>query len=111
MLFININIIIIIINNKKIQTIHKALEKNESLRVTILFDCLRGTRTSHSGESSVTLVAPLVTAYPDRVEVALYHTPELTRPLKLLLPQRVNEVIGLFHAKIVISDDNLILAG
>jgi CDP-diacylglycerol--glycerol-3-phosphate 3-phosphatidyltransferase len=29
----------------------------------------------------------------------------------LLLPQRVNEVIGLFHAKIVISDDNLILAG
>ncbi|ORX44396.1 hypothetical protein BCR36DRAFT_586248 [Piromyces finnis] len=94
-----------------IQTLHKALAECKTLRVTILFDCLRGTRTSNSGESSVTLVAPLVTAYPDRVEIALYHTPELTRPLKMLLPQRVNEIIGLFHAKIVISDDNLILAG
>ncbi|ORX85210.1 hypothetical protein BCR32DRAFT_200222 [Anaeromyces robustus] len=94
-----------------VQTLHKALSENKSLRVTILFDCLRGTRTSHSGESSVTLVAPLVTAYPDRVEVALYHTPELTKPLKMLLPQRFNEIIGLFHAKIVIGDDNLILAG
>jgi len=94
-----------------VQTLHKALSECESLRVTILLDCLRGTRTSNSGESSVTLVAPLVTAFPDRVEVALYHTPELTKPLKMLLPQRVNEILGLFHAKIVISDDNIILAG
>jgi len=94
-----------------VQTLHKALNECKSLRVTILLDCLRGTRTSNSGESSVTLVAPLVTAFPDRVEVALYHTPELTRPLKMLLPQRINEIIGLFHAKIVISDDNIILAG
>jgi len=94
-----------------VQTIHKALSECETLRVTILFDCLRGTRTSNSGESSVTLVAPLVTAFPDRVEVALYHTPELTKPLKMILPQRINEILGLFHAKIVVADDNLILAG
>ncbi|ORY54397.1 hypothetical protein LY90DRAFT_412418 [Neocallimastix californiae] len=94
-----------------VQTLHKALSKCESLRVTILLDCLRGTRTSNSGESSVTLVAPLVTAFPDRVEVALYHTPELTKPLKMILPQRVNEILGLFHAKIVIADDNILLAG
>eukprot|EP00833_Pecoramyces_ruminatium_P018093 jgi/Orpsp1_1/1192125/evm.model.d7180000090769.1 len=93
-----------------VQTLHKALSECESLRVTILLDCLRGTRTSNSGESSVTLVAPLVTAFPDRVEVALYHTPELTKPLKMLLPQRVNEILGLFHAKIVIADDNILLA-
>jgi len=29
----------------------------------------------------------------------------------MILPQRINEILGLFHAKIVIADDDLILAG
>ncbi|KAI9190119.1 CDP-diacylglycerol--glycerol-3-phosphate 3-phosphatidyltransferase [Blastocladiella emersonii ATCC 22665] len=91
-----------------IDTLHAALAANPDTRLTILVDYLRGTR---GAENSVTALSPLLAAYPGRVEIALYHTPELTGWKKRLIPQRFNETIGLLHFKLFATDDSLIISG
>ncbi|KNE69936.1 hypothetical protein AMAG_14781 [Allomyces macrogynus ATCC 38327] len=92
-----------------IQTIHDSLLTNPSTKCTILIDYLRGTRGASS--NSVTALAPLISAFPDRVHIALYHTPELTGWKKRLIPPRFNETIGLLHFKLFATDDQLIISG
>lgn len=92
------------------ETLHTALSRSEKLQAHILIDGLRGTRVS-KGESSVTLLSSLVQSFPDRVQVSLYHTPDLTGVLKKTLPQRFNEGIGLMHLKIYGFDDSVMLSG
>ncbi|CDS04092.1 hypothetical protein LRAMOSA07047 [Lichtheimia ramosa] len=93
-----------------VETLHTALSRSEKLQAHILIDGLRGTRVS-KGESSVTLLSSLVQSFPDRVQVSLYHTPDLTGVLKKTLPQRFNEGIGLMHLKIYGFDDSVMLSG
>ncbi|KAF9974292.1 CDP-diacylglycerol--glycerol-3-phosphate 3-phosphatidyltransferase [Actinomortierella ambigua] len=96
--------------NELIQTLADALERNPELEVTLVFDALRGTRDSGKG-SSASLLLPLVKAYPERVRVSMYHTPDLNGVLKRVMPPRFNEGIGLQHMKIYAFDDALILSG
>ncbi|ORZ29424.1 hypothetical protein BCR44DRAFT_1451291 [Catenaria anguillulae PL171] len=91
-----------------IQTLHTSLDANPNTHLTILVDYLRGTR---GHENSVTALAPLLKAHPDRVRIALYHTPELTGWKKRWIPQRFNETIGLLHFKLFATDDELIISG
>lgn len=100
----------ILTSSTQIETLYKALERSKTLKVCILVDCLRGTRVS-KGESSATLLLPLVRDFPDQVKVSLYHTPELKGLLKKALPQRFNEGIGLMHMKIYGFDDAIMLSG
>lgn len=47
----------------------------------------------------------------DPMRVALYHTPMLNQALKMVLPARVQEVVGVCHLKAFVFDDNVILTG
>ncbi|KAJ1939233.1 CDP-diacylglycerol--glycerol-3-phosphate 3-phosphatidyltransferase, partial [Linderina macrospora] len=90
----------------------QALAKTPALQVHILVDCLRGTRTNRAGESTATLLAPLVNKYgQDRVVVSMYHTPALNGINKRAWPQRFNETFGLQHIKAYLFDDELIMSG
>ncbi|KAI8972155.1 hypothetical protein BDB01DRAFT_861943 [Pilobolus umbonatus] len=93
-----------------VDTIRQALSQSRQLQVHILIDCLRGTRLS-KGESSATLLLPLIRDYPDQIKVAMYHTPDLKGLLKRTLPQRFNETIGLMHLKLYGFDDKVMLSG
>ena len=94
-----------------VSTIRDALFRNGSeLRVFILTDALRGTREAPD-PSCASLLASLVAEFPDRVEVRMYHTPNLTGLRKALLPKRINEGWGLQHIKLYGFDDELILSG
>ncbi|KAI9023831.1 hypothetical protein CLU79DRAFT_804006 [Phycomyces nitens] len=94
-----------------VDTIRTALENSDSLKVHILVDCLRGTRASQS-QSSATLLLPLIRDFPaGRVQVSMYHTPDLKGILKKALPQRFNESIGLMHLKVYGFDDAVMLSG
>ncbi|KAG0746735.1 hypothetical protein G6F57_001379 [Rhizopus arrhizus] len=93
-----------------VDTIRLALSRSSTLQVHILIDCLRGTRNS-KGQSSATLLLPLIQEYPNRINVALYHTPDLTGILKRALPQRFNETIGLMHLKLYGFDNSIMLSG
>ncbi|KAL8780678.1 MAG: hypothetical protein Q9203_001785 [Teloschistes exilis] len=93
-----------------LSTIHEALAREAGLRVSILTDALRGTREDPQ-PSCASLLANLITAFPDRVEVRMYHTPNLTGLRKGLVPKRINEGWGLQHIKLYGIDDQIILSG
>ena len=94
-----------------ITTIRDALLHNgPKLKVSILTDALRGTREAPD-PSCASLLASLVAEFPDRVEVRMYHTPNLTGVRKALLPKRINEGWGLQHIKLYGFDDEVILSG
>ncbi|MFH4979297.1 hypothetical protein AB6A40_006006 [Gnathostoma spinigerum] len=90
-----------------IDEIHIRQKACGQLRVNILLDYLRGTRGLTSGTSSVTVLQKLLPSS----SVHLYHTPNLRGVLKQLLPERVNEIVGLQHLKLYIFDDDVIISG
>ncbi|XP_038597833.1 LOW QUALITY PROTEIN: CDP-diacylglycerol--glycerol-3-phosphate 3-phosphatidyltransferase, mitochondrial [Tachyglossus aculeatus] len=97
-----------------VDCIDKALERalqpssSCSLRVSILLDFTRGSR---GRQNSRTMLLPLLRRFPERVRVSLFHTPHLRGLLRLLVPERFNETIGLQHIKVYLFDGNVILSG
>ncbi|KAG8158998.1 hypothetical protein KVR01_011441 [Diaporthe batatas] len=80
-----------------IETLRDALRRKPELKLSILTDALRGTREAPQ-PSCASLLAPLVEEFgPDRVEIRMYHTPNLTGLRKKYIPKRINEGWGLQH--------------
>ncbi|KAM0264249.1 hypothetical protein ACHAQJ_000737 [Trichoderma viride] len=94
-----------------IETLREALRQNPELKLSILTDALRGTRESPN-PSCASLLAPLVEEFgADRVEIRMYHTPNLTGLKKQYVPKRINEGWGLQHMKLYGVDDEIIMSG
>ncbi|KAL2814599.1 hypothetical protein BJX63DRAFT_420712 [Aspergillus granulosus] len=94
-----------------IETVNQALRDNPELRASILTDALRGTRESPN-PSCASLLATLVAEHgPDRVDIRMFHTPNLTGLRKKWIPKRINEGWGLQHMKLYGIDDEIILSG
>ncbi|KAK7420209.1 CDP-diacylglycerol--glycerol-3-phosphate 3-phosphatidyltransferase [Neonectria punicea] len=94
-----------------IETLREALRNTPELKLSILTDALRGTREAPD-PSSASLLAPLVTEFgADRVEIRMYHTPNLTGLRKKYIPTRINEGWGLQHMKLYGVDDEIIMSG
>ncbi|MCJ1388367.1 CDP-diacylglycerol--glycerol-3-phosphate 3-phosphatidyltransferase [Xylographa bjoerkii] len=93
-----------------VSCIRRALQQNGNLKVSILTDALRGTRETPE-PSCASLLLPLAVDYPDRVEIRMYHTPNLTGMRKRFIPKRINEGWGLQHMKLYGIDDEVILSG
>ncbi|KAI0123281.1 hypothetical protein BJ170DRAFT_660087 [Xylariales sp. AK1849] len=94
-----------------IATLQDALRANPELKLSILTDSLRGTREAPN-PSCASLLAPLITEFgSDRVEIRMYHTPNLTGIRKKHIPKRINEGWGLQHMKLYGIDDEIILSG
>ncbi|KAE9374812.1 hypothetical protein N431DRAFT_481962 [Stipitochalara longipes BDJ] len=94
-----------------ISTLQQALRAKPKLKLSILTDALRGTRESPDS-SCASLLVPLVTEFgPERVEIRMYHTPNLTGLRKKYIPKRINEGWGLQHMKLYGMDDEIILSG
>ncbi|XP_031210781.1 CDP-diacylglycerol--glycerol-3-phosphate 3-phosphatidyltransferase, mitochondrial isoform X3 [Mastomys coucha] len=110
-----------------VDCLESSLEKSlqakfpSDLRVSILLDFTRGSRgvsyrcflcPPHSGrKNSRTMLLPLLQRFPEHVRVSLFHTPNLRGLLRLLIPERFNETIGLQHIKVYLFDNNVILSG
>ena len=88
----------------------EALRQNPDLQVSILTDALRGTREAPD-PSCASLLAPLVASHGDRVQISMYHTPNLTGLRKKYIPRRINEGWGLQHMKLYGFDDEIMLSG
>ncbi|KAF4120624.1 CDP-diacylglycerol---glycerol-3-phosphate 3-phosphatidyltransferase [Geosmithia morbida] len=94
-----------------IETLCDALRANPELKLSVLTDALRGTREAPR-PSCASLLGPLVEEFGDsRVEVRMYHTPNLTGLRKKVVPQRINEGWGLQHMKLYGVDDEIIMSG
>ncbi|TVY58992.1 CDP-diacylglycerol--glycerol-3-phosphate 3-phosphatidyltransferase [Lachnellula cervina] len=94
-----------------ISTLRQALKSKPNLKLSILTDALRGTRESPE-PSCASLLAPLVEEFgSERVEIRMYHTPNLTGLRKKYIPRRINEGWGLQHMKLYGVDDEIIISG
>ena len=79
--------------------------------MSFLTDALRGTRETPD-PSCATLLASLIEEFgATRVDVRMYHTPNLTGIRKAILPKRINEGWGLQHMKLYIVDNEIIMSG
>uniref|UniRef100_A0A8D2ZXN9 CDP-diacylglycerol--glycerol-3-phosphate 3-phosphatidyltransferase n=1 Tax=Scophthalmus maximus TaxID=52904 RepID=A0A8D2ZXN9_SCOMX len=78
------------------------------LKVSILLDYTRGSRGQIN---SRTMLLPLLQRFTSQMRVSLYHTPDLRGLLRLLVPQRFNETIGVQHIKVYLFDDSIIISG
>lgn len=95
-----------------IECLQTALRKNPELKLFILSDALRGTREAPLAPCSASLLAPLAEEFGDnRVQLQMYHTPDLNGIKKKLIPNRFNEGWGLQHMKLYGFDDEIILSG
>jgi len=92
-------------------------------------DCLRGTRSDHLrhqdggdfftdmpeetvNQTPASMLVPLISEFgSERVEVRLYHTPNLKGIWRRIVPKRFNEGFGLQHTKIYGVDDEVIVSG
>lgn len=61
--------------------------------------------------NSRTMLLPLLQRFASQMRVSLYHTPDLRGLLRLLVPQRFNETIGVQHIKVYLFDDSIIISG
>lgn len=57
------------------------------------------------------MLLPLLRRFTSQMRVSLYHTPDLRGLLRLLVPQRFNETIGVQHIKVYLFDDSVIISG
>jgi CDP-diacylglycerol--glycerol-3-phosphate 3-phosphatidyltransferase len=93
-----------------ISTVRTALHRNPDLKVSFLTDALRGTRETPQA-SCASLLAPLISEFGERVEIRMFHTPNLTGLRKKYVPKRINEGWGLQHMKLYGVDDEIIMSG
>ncbi|KAI6237060.1 CDP-diacylglycerol--glycerol-3-phosphate 3-phosphatidyltransferase [Aphelenchoides besseyi] len=89
-----------------VDELENSLDKNPKLEVKMMFDYLRGTRGGVLGTAGMLAERKLRNA-----EVYLFHTPDLRGLLKRLLPERMNEIVGLQHMKFFIFDNSIIISG
>ncbi|XP_077407775.1 CDP-diacylglycerol--glycerol-3-phosphate 3-phosphatidyltransferase, mitochondrial isoform X3 [Vanacampus margaritifer] len=78
------------------------------LKVSVLLDYTRGSRGQ---VNSRTMLLPLLRRFTSQMRVSLYHTPDLRGLLRLLVPQRFNETIGVQHIKVYLFDDSFVISG
>uniref|UniRef100_A0A672M8U5 CDP-diacylglycerol--glycerol-3-phosphate 3-phosphatidyltransferase n=1 Tax=Sinocyclocheilus grahami TaxID=75366 RepID=A0A672M8U5_SINGR len=96
-----------------VDCMEEALERSQEdhvpdLKVSFLLDYTRGSRGKHN---SRTMLLPLLQRFPEQMRVSLYHTPDLRGLLRLLVPERFNETIGVQHIKAYLFDNSLIISG
>lgn len=95
----------------QIEVLRQSLRKNPELKVSVLADALRGTRETPN-TCSASLLAPLIAEFgEERVEIRMFHTPNLMGLRKKLAPKRINEGWGLQHMKLYGFDDEIIMSG
>ncbi|KAF6203196.1 hypothetical protein GE061_003614 [Apolygus lucorum] len=90
-----------------VETIRNKMCERGDIEVTILLDANRGSRGM---VNSRTMLMPLLKKSPS-CQVSLFHTPSLRGPLKILLPARYNELVGLQHMKLYLFDDSVVISG
>ncbi|XP_019745090.1 CDP-diacylglycerol--glycerol-3-phosphate 3-phosphatidyltransferase, mitochondrial-like, partial [Hippocampus comes] len=92
------------------EALESSQENNHApeLKVSVLLDYTRGSRGQ---VNSRTMLLPLLRRFTSQMRVSLYHTPDLRGLLRLLMPQRFNETIGVQHIKVYLFDDSFIISG
>lgn len=98
---------------------HNQLKNQPNLKASILLDYTRGTREDQNGQSSKTILMPLLkendkNKIDDKILINFFLSPDFSNLLlqkTLLKRQKYNEIISLQHIKIYLFDDDFIISG
>ncbi|XP_014248219.1 CDP-diacylglycerol--glycerol-3-phosphate 3-phosphatidyltransferase, mitochondrial [Cimex lectularius] len=96
------------LEKKLVETIGTRLKEEIGLKVNILIDANRGSRGKVNSRQ---MLIPLLKKSDRQCQVSLFHTPLLRGPLKYILPQRYNELVGLQHMKLYLFDNSVLITG
>uniref|UniRef100_M4BIN7 CDP-diacylglycerol--glycerol-3-phosphate 3-phosphatidyltransferase n=1 Tax=Hyaloperonospora arabidopsidis (strain Emoy2) TaxID=559515 RepID=M4BIN7_HYAAE len=100
------------LENTIIEALASRLQARPELQIQIVLDYARGQRSSNpSAATSVTLLTPLLAAFPHNVQLFLFRVPQLSSLAATLLSSPLNETLGVCHAKVYLVDDTLVLSG
>ncbi|XP_053980299.1 CDP-diacylglycerol--glycerol-3-phosphate 3-phosphatidyltransferase, mitochondrial isoform X2 [Hylaeus volcanicus] len=93
-----------------VKAIDQALStSNGNVEVKILLDFMRGSRGKLNSRK---MLEPLLKGkYGNCYQIFLYHTPKLRGLLKMMIPDRFNELVGLQHMKLYLIDNDIIISG
>ncbi|MCO5559067.1 hypothetical protein L7F22_012659 [Adiantum nelumboides] len=118
-----------------LDVIAESLGSKPGLQALLLFDALRSTRkvrvedgAGSAGQtpkfrSSTEMLTQMLLPdsakwrsgkfpqHDNRIRVALYRTPDLTKGLERILPSRLNEIVGVCHMKAYIFDNHVLMSG
>lgn len=85
----------------------------EKLKITLLFDYMRGTRLSKVGINTMGLVSPLKKKYFNRdIRLGFYHNPDTGLfKGKYAEASPLREVFGVHHIKAHVFDNNVLITG
>ncbi|RDB28573.1 CDP-diacylglycerol--glycerol-3-phosphate 3-phosphatidyltransferase [Hypsizygus marmoreus] len=92
-----------------IDALRNALRQKTQLHLYLQLDLNRSTRPGPSSTAKILL--PLLEAFPSRVHISLFRSPNLRGILAKLVPPRFNEGWGTWHAKIYGVDDEVMISG
>ena len=95
------------------QKLSSKLRSEQSLKVTLLFDFMRGTRITKDGSSSLDLMIPMKREFfKDSLRVGFWHHPD-TGLLKgkYAQAQPLREIFGVHHIKAHVFDNNVMITG
>lgn len=101
--------------------LHAWISRSPAFSVTSACGCLNADPHAHhrvcgcvpgAGQvNSRTMLLPLLQRFTSQMRVSLYHTPDLRGLLRLLVPERFNETIGVQHIKVYLFDNSIIISG
>ncbi|XP_068984049.1 CDP-diacylglycerol--glycerol-3-phosphate 3-phosphatidyltransferase, mitochondrial [Bombus flavifrons] len=93
-----------------VNAVNEALiTSNGNVEVKILIDFMRGSRGKLNSRK---MLEPLLNGkHGHCCQIFLYHTPKLRGFLKMITPDRFNELIGLQHMKLYMIDNDIIISG
>ncbi|KAJ3129348.1 CDP-diacylglycerol--glycerol-3-phosphate 3-phosphatidyltransferase [Nowakowskiella sp. JEL0407] len=94
--------------NELVSLLSEKLSSSPALKVSFLLDYHRALRLSNDSKSSLTLLSPILSTFPDRVRLHLYKTPHAIADL---CPPKYNEIWGTMHMKSYVADDAVLLSG
>jgi phosphatidylserine/phosphatidylglycerophosphate/cardiolipin synthase-like enzyme len=88
-------------------------EKRPNLTCTYILDFSRTTRVpAHDQQKcSLQIFQPLLEMFGDRMKVLLYRMPQHFGIFNSLVPGQLSEILGVYHCKFCLFDENVILTG
>ena len=105
------------LERRLIRELGEALEREENLRITLIFDFNRAHREytcsdSGSKRPQFHVILPLLQKFGrKRIELKLYEMPPTNAVKRVLLPPEIREALGVYHVKFCVVDDTVILTG
>ncbi len=87
------------------------IRSTRPLKVTTEFaGGVHGASTDATATQSPLFLLQEIAKLP-KAQVALYHSHKLRGLLRRLLPERINETVGLQHIKVYVFDDDVVISG